>query len=166
MNPITLGTAVGAAAVAVGSGALGAVSNSLSFAAELARAAKGSPGSAPSQNRPPDPRTALEPRIVELRQRAEERLREAGIDLSQPVELTTNGHGGIAVAEPHPQQAAIEAALASDVLLEHDFNKLAREYAELSEQAALGAQASSLAPAQAVGPFSLTIRAERRAGGG
>ena len=42
--------------------------------------------------------------------------------------------GGIAVAGPHPQQAGIQEALGSDVLLERDFHLLATDYRDLMDQ--------------------------------
>src|SRR5438445_6364353 len=124
MTPVAAGTTIGAAAVTVGRGALGAVGNTLSFAAELVRSATGA--STPPQNSV-DPaaavRAALKTRTDEMQLRIQQQLATAGIQLSDPVQLVSNGQGGIAVAGPHPQQAAIEEALGSDVLLERDFNQ-------------------------------------------
>src|SRR6476660_2186893 len=120
MGPVVVGSAIGAAALTVGSGALGAVSSGLSFAAELVRAAGGATAdAAEAKNRQTDAtKAALQQRADELRERIERQLAAAGIGLSQPVELQSNGQGGITVAGTHPQQAAIEEALGSDVLLE------------------------------------------------
>ena len=136
MTPVAVGTAVGAAALTVGRGALGAVGNSLSFAAQLVGAAGGT-SVTPSQIQTQQSnaaQAALKLRADELRQRIERQLAAAGIQLSEPVELISNGVGGIAVAGSHPQQAAIEEALGSDVLLERDFNQLAGDYSELAQQ--------------------------------
>lgn len=136
MSPITVGTAIGAAALTVGTGALTAVGNGLSFAAELARGAGGSTSAAEGSGPNHKHDHALQPQIKELRQRALQCLAEAGVELSEPVDLISNGQGGIAVVGPHPQQAAIEAALSADVLLEHDFQRLAADCAEPPDDAA------------------------------
>src|SRR6266850_2506001 len=128
MAPVAVGTAIGAAALTVGRGALGAVGNGLSFAAELMRSASGTAGSpSESTNRQANARAAIEQRGAEMRERIRRQLAAAGLNLSEPVELTSNGQGGIAVAGAHPQQAAIEEALGSDLLLERDFNQLASD---------------------------------------
>jgi hypothetical protein len=135
MSPAVLGSALGAAAVTVGRGAATAVGNGLSFASELLRAA-GAPATA-TEGQPSaaaNDRTSLTQRIDELRERIRQQLAAAGICLSQPVELTGNGAGGIAVAADHPQRAAIEKALGSDFLLEHDFNQLAGDYNDFIAQ--------------------------------
>jgi hypothetical protein len=54
-------------------------------------------------------------------------LAAAGIQLAKPVELTSDGAGGIDLLGPHPQQAEIERALASDYLLERDFHEVVGE---------------------------------------
>ena len=132
MSPAVLGSALGAAAVTVGRGAATAVGNGLSFASELLRAA-----GAPATSQPPaaaNDRIALTQRIDELRERIRKQLAATGISLTQPVELTSNGAGGIAVAADHPQRGAIEEALGSDFLLEHDFNQLASDYNDFIAQ--------------------------------
>src|SRR5438552_14375288 len=109
MGPVVAGTAIGAAALTLGRGAAGAVGNGLSFAAELLRAAGGAPS---TDERRVDPsvaaRAALKLQIDEMQQRIQQQLAAAGIQLTQPAELISNGQGGIAVAGSHPQQAAIE----------------------------------------------------------
>jgi hypothetical protein len=136
MTPVVAGTAIGAAALTVGRGALGAVSNSLSFAAQLVGAASGnSPSQADAKSKQASAdQAALKLRTDEMRQRISRQLAAAGIQLCEPVEMVTSGTGGIAVAGPHPQQAAIEEVLSSDVLLERDFNQLASDYSDLAEQ--------------------------------
>ena len=131
MSPAAiLGTALGTAAVTAGRGAAVAVGNGLSFAAQLLRAA-GGPGVADSAvgslstSQPDD----LFRRIDAFRERIRRQLAAAGIQLSQPVELHSDGLGAIAVAEDHPQQSAIEELLAGDYLLQRDFQQLAGDYA-------------------------------------
>jgi hypothetical protein len=140
MNPVAMGTAIGAAALTVGRGALGAVGRGLSFSAELARAAAGNKASASeARAREADAqKNALKLRGDELRERIARQLATAGIQLFQPVEVISNGQGGIAVAGPHPQQAVIEEALGSDILLERDFNQLAGDYRDLVETGGAG----------------------------
>jgi hypothetical protein len=97
----------------------------------LLRAAGGASSSAkPAADVSSSQKKAMELQIDEMQQRIQQQLAVAGIQLTQPVELTSNGQGGIAVAGPHPQQAAIEEVLGSDILLERDFNNLALDYEE------------------------------------
>jgi hypothetical protein len=140
MTPVVAGSAIGAAALTVGRGAFAAVGNGLSFAAELVQAASGTAADAPgSSNVKNDAaQAAIKLRTDELRERIQRQLAAAGINLSQPLELTSNGQGGIAVAGSHPQQAAIEEALGSDVLLERDFNQLASDYSQFAEASGAG----------------------------
>src|SRR5262245_54168894 len=131
MGPVAAGTAIGAAALTLGRGAASAVGNGLSFAAELLRAAS---GGASTTEQTADAsaagQKALQLQIDAMQQRIQQQLATAGIQLTQPVELVSNGQGGIAVAGPHPQQAAIEEVLGSDILLERDFNNLSLDYEE------------------------------------
>ena len=147
MGPVAAGTAIGAAALTLGRGAAGAMGNGLSFAAELLRAAGGAPSTA---DRAPDAsaaqQKAIKLQIDEMGQRIQQQLAAAGIQLTQPVALTSNGQGGIAVAGPHPQQAAIEEILGSDILLERDFNNLALDYEEFVDTQ----DASDLPPSMTV----------------
>jgi hypothetical protein len=131
MFPALLGTAAGAAAVTAGRGAVAALGNGLSFAAELAKAAS-NPLGPPAASAEADGglQTMLTQRIGELTERIRRHLAAAGVKLAQPLELISDGLGGIAVAGNHPQQAAIEQAIGSDVLLERDFARLAADYAE------------------------------------
>lgn len=139
MSPAVLGSALGAAAVTVGRGAATAVGNGLSFASELLRAA-GAPAAAADSSAPAtaNDRAALTQRIDVIKERIRQQLAAAGISLTQPVELTSNGAGGIAVAADHPQHAAIEAALGNDYLLEHDFNQLTSDYNDFIAQHGAG----------------------------
>jgi hypothetical protein len=132
MTSLAIGTAIGAAALTVGRGALGAVGNGLSFASELMRAtAAGTPQANALADRAAVAKDVIQQRVTVLRQRIMQAFAMAGIQLSQSMELISDGHGGIAVAGPHPQQAAIEEALGSDVLLERDFQQLASDYDDL-----------------------------------
>jgi hypothetical protein len=140
MTPVAMGTAIGAAALTVGRGALGAVGQGLSFSAELVRAASGTTADSAEANarEAEAEKAAIKVRTDELRERIGRQLAAAGIRLSEPVELISNGQGGIAVAGPHPQQAAIEEALGSDILLERDFNQLAGNYGNFIEAGGAG----------------------------
>ncbi|HZN35204.1 MAG TPA: hypothetical protein VFB80_15355 [Pirellulaceae bacterium] len=121
-----LGAALGTAAIAVGRGIAAATGDGLSFAAELLKAAGGQP-SEMDDNAGPD---ELTQRISALADRFRRHLAAAGIKLLEPVELISDGLGGIAVAGVHPQRAEIEEALAADLTLESEFNRLAVEYGE------------------------------------
>jgi len=124
MSPV--GTILGTAAVTLGRGAAAAAGDGLSFAAQLLQAVGGEAPAQP-EHAAQNPLTA---RIDALRERIRRHLAAAGIGLSQAVELVSDGLGGIAVAGSHPQQAAIDEALGSDVILESDFSRLATDYAE------------------------------------
>lgn len=126
----SIGAILGTAAVTLGRGAAAAVGDGLSFAGELLRVVGGEAAQPAAADEPAaNPFTA---RIDALRERIRRMLAAGGIQLPQPVELTSDGLGGIAVAGSHPQQAAIESVLGSDVLLESDFHQLASEMAESS----------------------------------
>lgn len=130
MTPVVIGTAIGAAALTVGKSAIGAVNNGLSFATQLVTP---SSTTSASQNKPSQmtaDQVALKQRADELSQQIQQQLAAAGIQLSEPVELVSNGQGGIAVAADHPQAAAIQTALSSDILLERDFSMLSGDYEE------------------------------------
>jgi hypothetical protein len=115
------------------------VGNGLSFAAELLRAASGgSSGTEHAADASAAAQKAIQLQIDAMQQRIQQQLAVAGIRLTQPVDLVSNGQGGIAVAGPHPQQAAIEEVLGSDILLERDFNNLALDYEEFIDQHGAG----------------------------
>jgi hypothetical protein len=71
-------------------------------------------------------------RIDELTAKIRRQLTAAGIKLSQPLELTSNGAGGIEVPTDHPLHGAIQSALGNDFLLERDFDHVAADYAEFT----------------------------------
>ena len=134
MSPVALGSAFGAAAITVGRGAATALGNSLSFGAELLRAANGEATSASGNGESEQtslPQELLQ-RIDELTAKIRRQLTAAGIKLSQPLELTSNGAGGIEVPTEHPLHGAIQSALGNDFLLERDFDHLAADYAEFT----------------------------------
>lgn len=135
MLPALLGSAAGNAAVTVGRGAAAALGNGLSFVAELAKAAS-NPVVAPdntARNAGGLP-AELTQRIGAMAERIRQHLVAARVKLSQPVELISDGLGGVAVVGSHPQQAAIEQAIGSDVLLERDFNRVAADYRQYVTQ--------------------------------
>jgi hypothetical protein len=145
MSPVVLGSAIGAASLAVGRGVATATASGLSFGAALLRAATGD-SPEPSENQAASGSglpAELKQRITELTDRIRRQLAAAGIRLTQPLELTSDGAGGIAVGGFHPQQSAINDVLSSDLLLERDFTQLAGDYAEF----AAGQNGSELPPA-------------------
>jgi len=130
MTPVAIGTAIGAAALTVGRGAAEAVGKGVSFASELVTGGNAASREQNKQSEKNVAQIALKQRADELGQQIERQLAAAGIQLSEPVELISDGQGGIAVATEHPQAAAIQAVLSSDILLERDFNMLAGDYDE------------------------------------
>jgi hypothetical protein len=135
MTPLAIGTAIGAAALTVGQSAVGAVNNGLSFAAQLVTP---SPASSAANKQPQisPAQAALQQRASELSQQVQQQLAAAGIQLAEPVELISDGQGGITVAADHPQAAAIQTALSSDILLERDFSMLSGDYEEFAQSTA------------------------------
>jgi hypothetical protein len=136
MGPVAIGSAIGAAALTFGRGAMGAAGKGLSFTAELLGGGNSQPDAAQESKQAAD--AAIKLRCQELSERIGRQLTAAGIPLSEPVELVSNGQGGIAVASDHPQRAAIEAALSNDVLLERDFTMLSGDFEEFAQSNANG----------------------------
>ena len=136
MSPVAIGTAIGTAALTVGRGALTAVGQGASFASELITKSAAADKSKETQPESNAAQALLKQRTDELCQRIERQLAAAGIHLAEPVELISDGCGGIAVATDHPQAAAIQAALSNDILLERDFNMLAGDYEEFVQSTA------------------------------
>lgn len=118
---------IGVAGIGLARAAADAVKEGLSFAAELAR---GPDANAQIANADLE-RQRMQQQIEALAARIKQQLADAGIDVSQPLTLTSDGLGGIA-AHDHPQKAAIEELLESDFLLLRDFERLKDEY-EASE---------------------------------
>lgn len=142
MGPVAIGSAIGAATLTFGRGAIGAAGKGLSFTAELLGG--GNSQSNAAQESKQAANTALQIRCQELGERIGQQLKAAGIQLSEPVDLVSNDRGGIAVASDHPQRAAIESALGSDVLLERDFNMLSGDYEEFAQSTGAGDSSPSL----------------------
>lgn len=142
MGPVAIGSAIGAAALTFGRGAVGAAGKGLSFTAELLGAGNSQTDAAQESKQAAN--SALKLRCQELSERIGQQLMAAGIQLSEPVALVSNGQGGIAVASDHPQRAAIEATLGSDVLLERDFNMLSGDYEEFAQSSGTGDSSPSL----------------------
>jgi hypothetical protein len=130
MASASLWPILGAAGIGLARAASSAVSESLSFAAELARGsdASGEPSAATEPTAAEREQEQLRQRIEALAARIKQQLAAAGVDVTQPLVLTSDGLGGITAAE-HPQRAAIESLLESDVLLLRDFERLKDEYA-------------------------------------
>ena len=70
--------------------------------------------SAQKQRAPGTYRSDLDEDVADLSRRILQRLSAAGIDLTIPIELRTDGTGGVAVDDPHPQRAEIEQLIATD----------------------------------------------------
>jgi hypothetical protein len=133
-----LGPLIGSAAVTVGRGAAAAAGDGLSFAAELLRAVGGQSPESAETSGDDAPQDELLQRIGAFADRIRQHLAAAGIELSQPLELVSDGLGGIGIAGSHPQQSVVEAVLGGDVLLERDFDRLAEEYDAMCSQCATG----------------------------
>lgn len=133
MSSIALLTLGGVAASGLAKTAVQALNQGLSFAAELAKSATtDGKESDDSQSQLEALRSDHAARIAEFADRIRRELESAGIDLNEPLEVTSDGLGGIALAGDHPQRAAIEELLSTDVLLQRDFQRLANEQESLS----------------------------------
>jgi hypothetical protein len=133
----------GVAGIGLARAATAAVSEGFSFAAELARGLTPSdvasePSAAEQQ------KEQLQQRMEALVARIKRQLSEAGIDVTQPLTLTSDGLGGFTAAD-HPHRAAIESLLESDVLLLRDFDQLQDDY-----EAAVAADDAPGAPFEVV----------------
>ena len=67
----------------------------------------------------------LRDELAEFARQLRERLAAAGIDTSLPIELKSDGRGGVIVDDPHPQRAEIETLIAADPDLAATFHYLA-----------------------------------------
>src|SRR5260221_3837775 len=114
MTPVAAGTAIGAAAVTVGRGALGAVGNTLSFAAELVRSAtRAAPAPQNSVDPAPAVRAAVKARTDEMQQRIQQQLATAGLQLFHPRQFDMHGPARVVDLDPQPPQVAIDEAVRS-----------------------------------------------------
>ncbi|MFV1968246.1 MAG: hypothetical protein ACC628_22715 [Pirellulaceae bacterium] len=66
--------------------------------------------------------------------KVQQKLAAARIEASLPIEMRSDGRGGIILDNPHPNRAAIEQILASDEELNAEFHRLAAGVAAASEQ--------------------------------
>lgn len=123
MASAALWPVIGAAGIGLARAATAVVGEGLSFAAELARGSN----SELQPDQAEQPREQMQRRIEAFAARIKQQLAEAGFDVSQPLTLTDDGLGGIAALD-HPQRAAIEELLESDVLLLRDFGRLQDDY--------------------------------------
>jgi hypothetical protein len=73
--------------------------------------------------------TALREFVAKLRQR----LAVAGIDLTGPLEVTSDGLGGVQVGSERADRAAIEQALSGDEQLLAEFHNLAEQHQALAD---------------------------------
>lgn len=67
----------------------------------------------------------LQSEIAEFQRQLARRLAAMGVDLSTPVELKSDGQGGVLVDDPHPQRVAVERLFAQDRELTAEFAYLA-----------------------------------------
>lgn len=72
--------------------------------------------------------------IDQFQQTLLKRLSAAGIDLSKPIQLQSDGFDGIAVGAEHPQWSQIEQLLADDPQLSQAFHDLAQRVRDLQSE--------------------------------
>jgi hypothetical protein len=157
MIPATLSSVSSSAANAVSSG-IQRIRDGLSFSnvltqtpAKDASSVATSPHSEIAAN---DLRTQLETSLKKFRDAILRRFAGAGIDTSVPVQLHSDGLGGVNVAGQHPDRLAIEQLFASDEELTSTFNQLAAQHAQLQS---LDAPALDAHPLLDNSPFSLRL---------
>jgi hypothetical protein len=124
----------GIAALAAVREAASAVSSGLSFAAELVRQGRGEEPAASDAIPADTAYTRFSASLQQFAERLRQRLSQVGVDLTNALELTADGLGGIDAQGPEPDRAALEQLLASDESLRRDFTDLASEHADLSGQ--------------------------------
>ena len=85
---------------------------------------------APSSKSAPTSQTA-DPRrlLADFQELIKRRLAAAGVDISQPLELSTLNESGVKVSGDHPDWAKIEQIFDEDPALRDDFHKLADVFA-------------------------------------
>jgi hypothetical protein len=98
-------------------------------AAQPSAATSEAPVELPSKSNPTlqtsDPRRLL----ADFQELLKRRLLAAGIDVSQPLELSVLNESGVKVSGDHPDWAKIEQIFDEDSALRDDFQKLADAYA-------------------------------------
>ena len=129
MSAASLLPIAGVAAASLAREAVSAVSNGLSFAAELVRQGRGAE-SAPTaaESQLAAAREQFSAALSQFARRLRQHLEAAGLAVGGPIELTADGLGGIEVGGAHPQSATIEALLAADNSLREQFAALADGY--------------------------------------
>lgn len=121
----------GIAAATLAQGAVAAVDRGLSFAAELLRPSKPTEvAAANSKNEITGQK--FEQAVRDFARRLQERLAMAGVSSSQPIELVSDGQGGVQVSGDHPERALIEQTLNGDQQLLTEFQKLADQCRQLA----------------------------------
>lgn len=73
-------------------------------------------------------RSELVEEMAELSRRLLQRFAAAGIDLTIPIELRSDGFGGVIVDDPHPQRTEIERLIAADRELTDAFQSVSAAY--------------------------------------
>ena len=133
MSGALLWPIAGAAGASLARATTAAVQGSMAFATELAKGIGAAPKDVDAETKTAaaERQESLKRRIEQLAERIRQQLEAAGIDMSQPLSLTSDGLGGISAGD-HPQRAAIESLLESDVLLLRDFERLADEHQSLA----------------------------------
>lgn len=81
----------------------------------------------------------LEKSLPQLVSDLHERFLAAGVDLSQPIVLKDDGHGGLLVDGDHPDRSLIEDILSQDSKLSADFQAVAAAATERRQSYALSA---------------------------
>jgi hypothetical protein len=121
--------AAGIAAAALARGAVSAVESGLSFAQELLRPA---PDTKPVPTEKPPTKQEFAAALQKFVARLQAILNAAGASSSQPLELVSDGLGGVQVAADHPHRSLIEQTIGGDSALLAEFDELAKQFRELA----------------------------------
>jgi hypothetical protein len=122
----------GTAALSLARETVGAIGSGLSFAAQLLRQDNDAALAAPPIALPASAAgeqfdNSLAAFVAHLRNR----LASLGIDVREPLELESDGLGGIQIGGDRADRAAVEQALTGDRHLLDEFQKLAEQFAAL-----------------------------------
>ncbi|MDX1948783.1 MAG: hypothetical protein SFU86_25570 [Pirellulaceae bacterium] len=119
----------GIAATTLARGASAAVESGLSFLSQLGG------GESPTSKSPaaatPD-RQEFEARLRDFAHQVQQRLSASGAGSTGPLELVSDGLGGVQVSGDHPDRARIEQVLSGDAALLARFQQLADEAKQLN----------------------------------
>ena len=135
MSPLMLLPWAGTATT-LARGAAQALGESLSFAATLGNFGASTETEAAAENAAQlaDQERGFHLAAEKFRELLQRALSAAGVDLTVPLEIKSDGLGGIQAAGDHPDRRLIEQVLSGDTSLQQQFQSLANDYAKLHSE--------------------------------